>query len=196
MLDLMLRVLLGEWLLSLMSGLLGAWWRIRSLVHLLLGLVALPIAAVVFGRIGGGAIWMKVLMRMLLLGLVEVFVLFLVLCSLFKGLSSGVLFLLSKLMMGSILGLTILLFGMLAASWMARLLLVLLSWLKDGDLILLKERMLRLRELDTVLISKVKGHADEALSRAGRARDLDRLGNNGVDEAADFGRGEGASVDN
>ena len=59
---------------------------------------------------------------------------------------------------------------------------------KDGDLILLIERMLRLRVLDTVRISKVKGHADEALIRAGGASDLDRLGNNGPDEAADFGR--------
>ena len=59
---------------------------------------------------------------------------------------------------------------------------------KDGDLFLLIERMLRLRELDTVRISKVKGHADEALVRAGAVRDLDRLGNNGADEAADFGR--------
>ena len=46
---LMLRVLLGGWLLSLMSGLMAAWWRIRSQVP-----VVLPIAAVVFGRIGGG----------------------------------------------------------------------------------------------------------------------------------------------
>ena len=61
---------------------------------------------------------------------------------------------------------------------MARLLLVLL----------IIERMLRLRGLDTVRLSKLKGHADEALVRAGRARDLDRLGNNGADEAADFGR--------
>ena len=63
------------------------------------------------------------------------------------------------------------------------------DFVKDGDVILLIERMLRLRGLDTVRISKVKGHADEALVRAGRARDLDRLGNNGADEAADFGRG-------
>ena len=34
---------------------------------------------------------------------------------------------------------------------------------KDGDLVLLIERMLHLRGLDTVRISKVKGHADEAL---------------------------------
>ena len=48
----------------------------------------------------------------------------------------------------------------------------------DGDLILHTERMLRLRGLDTVRISEVKGHADEALVRA----------NNGADEAIDFGR--------
>ena len=39
-----------------------------------------------------------------------------------------------------------------------------------------------------VRISKVMGHADEALVRAGGAGDLDRLGNNRADEAADFGR--------
>ena len=48
--------------------------------------------------------------------------------------------------------------------------------------------MLCLRGLDTVRISEVKGHADEALVRAGGARDFDLLGNNGADEAADFGR--------
>ena len=125
-----------------MSGLMAAWWMTRFLVHLLLVRVVLPIVAVVFGRIGGGAIWMKMLMKMLLLVPVEVFVLFLVLCSLFKGLSSGVLFLLCKQMMGSILALTILvLFGHVGrlldgktASRPAEL-------VKDGDLILLLERM-------------------------------------------------------
>ena len=58
----------------------------------------------------------------------------------------------------------------------------------DGDLLLLIERMLHFRGLDTVRISKVKGHADEPMVRAGAVRDLERLGNNGVDEAADFGR--------
>ena len=33
-----------------------------------------------------------------------------------------------------------------------------------------------------------KGHADEVTVRAGAVRDLDRLGNNGSHEAADFGR--------
>ena len=37
-------------------------------------------------------------------------------------------------------------------------------------------------------ISKVKGHADEALVCAGTVRGLDSLGNDGADEAADFGR--------
>ena len=59
---------------------------------------------------------------------------------------------------------------------------------KDRDLLLLIERMLCLRGLDTVRISEVKAHADDDLVRAGRVRDLDRLGNDGADEAADFGR--------
>ena len=51
---------------------------------------------------------------------------------------------------------------------------------KDGNLILLIEKMLHLRGLDTVRISKVKGHADEVLVRAGGARDLDMFCNNGA----------------
>ena len=50
------------------------------------------------------------------------------------------------------------------------------------------ERILQLRELDTVRISKVKGHADEGMVLDGRVREVDRLGNNAADEAADFGR--------
>ena len=34
---------------------------------------------------------------------------------------------------------------------------------KDGDLLLLIDRMLQQRGLDTVCISKVKGHADEGI---------------------------------
>ena len=60
--------------------------------------------------------------------------------------------------------------------------------LKDGDLLLLIDRMLRLRGPDTVRISKVKGHADEAMVLNGQVREVDRLGNNAADEAADFGR--------
>ena len=53
---------------------------------------------------------------------------------------------------------------------------------KDGDLLLLIDWMLRLRGLDTVRISEVKGHADQGMVLDGRVRDLDRLG----DDAADF----------
>ena len=40
----------------------------------------------------------------------------------------------------------------------------------------------------TLRISKVKGHADEAMVLNGQVREVDRLGNNAADEAADFGR--------
>ena len=58
----------------------------------------------------------------------------------------------------------------------------------DGDLLLLIDRMLHLRGLDTVRITKVKGHADEGMVLDGRDREVDRLGNDAADEAADFGR--------
>ena len=58
----------------------------------------------------------------------------------------------------------------------------------DGDLLLLIDRMIRRRGAGTVRISKVKGHADEIMVRTGQVRDIDRLGNNAADEAADFGR--------
>ena len=59
---------------------------------------------------------------------------------------------------------------------------------KDGDLIMLVGRMLGHRGLDTVRVTKVKGLADEAMVRDGRVRDLDRVGNNAADDAADYGR--------
>ena len=45
---------------------------------------------------------------------------------------------------------------------------------KDGDLVLLFRRMLRFKGLDTVRITNVKGHADEAMVRAGGVRELER----------------------
>ena len=54
----------------------------------------------------------------------------------------------------------------------------------DGDLLLLIERMLEFRSLDTVRITKVKGHADEIVVLDGRVREQDKVGN----DAADFGR--------
>ena len=59
---------------------------------------------------------------------------------------------------------------------------------KDGDLLLLLERMLHPGGLDTVEVTKVKGHAYEGMVLDGRVREVDRLGNDAADEAADFGR--------
>ena len=58
----------------------------------------------------------------------------------------------------------------------------------DGDLLLLIERMLHLSCLATARITKVKGHADDGMVLQGRVREVDRIGNNALDEAADFGR--------
>ena len=58
---------------------------------------------------------------------------------------------------------------------------------KDGDLLLLIDRMLCLRGPGTVRTSKVQGHADEAMVLNGQVREVDRLGNNAADEAAGFG---------
>ena len=48
--------------------------------------------------------------------------------------------------------------------------------------------MLHLRGLDTVRITKVKEHSDDAMVLDGRVREDDRLGNDAAHEAADFGR--------
>ena len=58
----------------------------------------------------------------------------------------------------------------------------------DGDLLLLIDRMLQQRFLDTVCISKFKGHADDGMVFHGQVRREDKLGNGAADEAADFGR--------
>ena len=63
-----------------------------------------------------------------------------------------------------------------------------LELVNDGDLLVLIDRMLYLRGHDTVRITKVKGHADEGMVRDGRVRQLDKVGNDAADEAADFGR--------
>ena len=65
---------------------------------------------------------------------------------------------------------------------------------KDSDLLLLIDRMLRLRGLDTVRITKVKGHADGGMVLDGRVREIDRFGNNSADEAADFARRRGGNA--
>ena len=46
----------------------------------------------------------------------------------------------------------------------------------DGDLLILIDRMIRQRGLDTVSISKVKGHADDGMVLHGQVRREDKLG--------------------
>ena len=61
----------------------------------------------------------------------------------------------------------------------------------DGDLLLLIDWIdciLQRRGLDTVCISKVKGHADDGMVQHGQVRREDKLGNDAADETADFGR--------
>ena len=59
----------------------------------------------------------------------------------------------------------------------------------DGDLLVLIRRMIDLRGHNTVRVTKFKGHAVRVWFSDGHVRELDRLGNNAADEAADFGRG-------
>ena len=67
------------------------------------------------------------------------------------------------------------------------------EFVTDGDLLVLVCRMLDLRGRDTVRTTKVKGHADEGLVLDGHVRELDWLGNNAADEAADLSE-EGRSL--
>ena len=46
----------------------------------------------------------------------------------------------------------------------------------DGDLLLLIDRLLRRRGLDTVCISKVMGHADDGMVLHGQVRREDKFG--------------------
>ena len=60
--------------------------------------------------------------------------------------------------------------------------------LVDGDLLALVKMLVEARGDGTTAISKVKGHADEGLVRDGRVREVDKIGNDLADEAANFGR--------
>ena len=60
--------------------------------------------------------------------------------------------------------------------------------LVDGDLLVLIQRLVNDRGPGTTAISEVKGHADEDLVRGGRVREIDQVGNDIADRAAEFGR--------
>ena len=179
-------VLQGEWLLNLMSGLMAAWWRISFLVLLLLETVVFTYrcsnlwAKWRWGHldddVGGGC-------RCQSLPWCSFCSLVFADCS--DGCVLGELSSLCRLMTVFTLVLTPWeLCVTLVACWMATRPAELV---KDGCPILLIERVLRLRGLDTVCITKVKGHADETMVRTCGVRELDRL-DDGADEAADFGR--------
>ena len=145
--------------------------------------------------IGGGVMLIMFALRMKF-SPVEVSVLFLGLSSLFRGLSCGGgggegegSFLLFSLPARFTWELTILeWFVMLGVFLMVVMVLFHLSLSRMVIFSFLIERMLHLRGLDTVQITKVKGHADEGMVLDGRVRELDKLGNDAADEAADFGR--------
>ena len=59
---------------------------------------------------------------------------------------------------------------------------------KDGDLLATIHSMLCLRGMDKVHVSKVKGHATQAMVDNGDVRIEDLVGNKGADTAADLGR--------
>ena len=63
-----------------------------------------------------------------------------------------------------------------------------LPLVKDGDRLATIQSMLCLRGMDTVKVSKVKGHATQAMVDNGDVRLEDLVGNNGADAAADLGR--------
>ena len=172
-----------------MFGLMEVWLRMRFLVLLQLELGFLLAILVVFGLIVLGGTLMMVCTRMGLSLLVVGIVLFLVLYSLFRGLSYGGVILALQASGGVHLGVG----NLNVVRHVGRLLdggsdARPFEVLKGGDLLFLIHRMLRLRGFDTVRISKVKGHANEGMVVDGRVRDLDLLGNSAADEAADFGR--------
>ena len=189
LLILMLRVRLEGLLRNLMFGLMVVWLMAGCLALLLLGLGALRTGLVGFGVIGSGVIGMMMLVMVLL------FLLVVVLCSVPGPLQTvqraelWCVILALQANDGVHLGVD----NLGVVRHVGRILDGRVSsrpceLLPDGDLFLLIERMLHFRGLNIVCISKVKGHADEAMVRAGAVRDLDRLGNKGADEAADFGR--------
>ena len=58
----------------------------------------------------------------------------------------------------------------------------------DVDLLTIIERMVHQRGVQSVKVSKLKGHADDGMVAVGRVRVEDRIGNALADRAADFGR--------
>ena len=102
--------------------------------------------------------------------------------------SIGGLFLLCKLIRRSILVSTTYMFFVVLLHYSPRgLTRTGLTLVEDGDLLATIHSMLCLRGIDTVKVSKVKGHAPRAMVHNGDVRIEDLVGNNGADAAADLG---------
>ena len=160
----------------------------------LIGLLVFPNQVLVFfltklsisGEVVGG-VMLTVFVLILILRLAGGFVLFLGLFNLFRELKCGVSFLQTSRAvhlgvdnLGVVRHVGRLLDGCRDSKPF--------ELVNDGDLLLLIDRMLQQRGLDTVRISKVKGHADDGMVLRGQVRGEDKLGNDAADEAADFGR--------
>ena len=63
-----------------------------------------------------------------------------------------------------------------------------LPLVKDGDLVVLVQYMIRTRGRETIRLTEVKGHAGGAEVQSGRVRLVDQQGNAEADTAADLGR--------
>ena len=176
--------------MNLMFGLMAVWLMTRFLVFLLLERGALLFGFVGFGLAGIGVIGMMMLVMVLWFPLVVVFFLQTVQRAEIWGVilslqaNDGVHLGVDNL--GVVRHVGRILDGELSSRPY--------ELLPDGDLLFLIERMLRIRGLGSVCISKVKGHADETMVRAGTVRGLDKLGDNGADDAADFWSQEGSVV--
>ena len=164
-------------------SLMVVWCWTRSMVFLLLVLGCLLTSLSSAGAIVGGAMSIAFI-PLVLLTLVGLLSLCLVLCRLFRGLSCGERVILALQSADAVHNLGVVRHvGRLLddCSFSAPLELV-----TDGDLLILLRRMIDLRGRNTVRVTKVMGHADEGMVSDGRVRELDRLGNNATDGAADL----------
>ena len=142
------------------------------------------------GLEGSGDIWICCLLfRKVLVKFVGYIALFLVLYGLGSKRRFGVFWLPCKVALGCMFVWITL---MLLIIWLVLLLVgglvALFSLVKDGDLLRLAQRLVNWRGPGNSAVTKVKGHADEGLVFWGRVREVDRLGDNLADAAADLGR--------
>ena len=134
-------------------------------------------------RSGAGWFGRRCLLVILVnLSVVSCLTLFVVLFSLSSVLNFGVLFLLCSAPLVFILVLTI-----LTRILEGRVPCRPFELTFDGDLLVIIERMIHLRSVQSTKVSKVKGHADDDMVAVGRVRVEDRIGNDFAGSSADFG---------